>query len=114
MKNKKVKELKEDAILDVKVNKTYYMMSKAALFTLLNDIYTKEDGNPDKFVEDLINKEYGELDDKQRAFYTLTLLVGEIEKQAIANDAFIEKEVDVEKLKAELKKVQDAEDSSED
>lgn len=114
MENKKVKELKEDAILDVKVNKTYYMMSKAALFTLLNDIYTKEDGNPDQFVQDLVNKKYEELDDKQRAFYTLTLLVGEIEKQAIANDAFIEKEIDVEKLKADLKKVQDAEDSSED
>ncbi len=111
MENKKVKELKDDAMLDVKVNKTYYMMTKAALFTLLNDVYTKEDGNPDEFVQGMLKKKYEELNDKQRAFYTLTLLVGEIEKQALEHNAFIEKEIDVEKLKADLKK---AEESNED
>ena len=111
MENKKVKELKDDVILDVKVNKTYYMMVKAALFTLLNDVYTVEKGNPDEFVQAILKKKYEELNDKERAFYTLTLLVGEIEKQAIENNAFIEKEIDVEKLKADLKK---AEESNED
>ncbi len=111
MENKKVKELKDDVILDVKVNKTYYMMVKAALFTLLNDVYTVEKGSADEFVQEMLKKKYEELDDKQRAFYTLTLLIGEIEKQALENNAFIEKEIDTEKLKTDLKK---AEKSNED
>ena len=32
------------------------------------------------------------MSEQERNFYTLTLLVGEIEKQAIQNNAFIEKE----------------------
>jgi len=47
-------------------------------------------------------KEYKDMTDKERLFYTLTLLVGEIEKQALSNNAFIEKELDLETLKQEL------------
>jgi len=111
MEVKKVKEMKDDALLDVKVNKTYYQMAKAALLTLLQDVYNKENGNPDTFVKDLVAKEYKDLNDKERAFYTLTLLVGEIEKQAVENNAYVEKEIDPEKIKEELEK---AENSSED
>ena len=32
MKSIKTRELKDDAILDIKVNKTFYLMTKAALF----------------------------------------------------------------------------------
>jgi len=111
MENKKVKELKDDVILDIKVNKSYYMMAKAALFTLLNDVYSKEKGKPEEFIQSILKRKYEELNDKERAFYTLTLLIGEIEKQALENDAFEEKEIDVEKLKANLKK---SEESNED
>ena len=44
MEVKKVKEMKDDALLDVKVNKTYYQMAKAALLTILQDVYTKDKG----------------------------------------------------------------------
>ncbi len=41
MENKKVKELKDDAILEVKVNKTYYQMCKASVFTVFKELYDK-------------------------------------------------------------------------
>lgn len=104
MEIKKVKEMKDDALLNVKVNKTYYQMAKAALLTLLQDVYSTEKGNPDTFVKDLVSKEYKDQTDKERAFYTLTLLVGEIEKQAVENDAYFEKEIDPEKFKEDLEK----------
>ena len=44
------------------------------------------------------------MSDKERIFYTLTLLIGEIEKQATDTDQLQEKEIDVEKLKSELNK----------
>ena len=34
----KVKEMKDDALIDVKVNKTYYLMVKALSFYLFNQI----------------------------------------------------------------------------
>ena len=34
----KVKELKDDAILNIKVNKSFYLMAKAASFTILQNI----------------------------------------------------------------------------
>jgi|19_taG_2_1085344.scaffolds.fasta_scaffold89178_2 hypothetical protein len=107
MEKKVVKELKDDAMLDIKVNKTYYLMCKAALFTTLNNIYsTEKHGSPDDFVKSIVSKKYEDLDDSQRTFYTLTLLVGEIEKQALENDAFVEKEIDPKEIKKELEKVE--------
>jgi len=108
MEAKKVKEMKDDAMLDIKVNKTYYQMAKAALLTILQDVYTKDKGEVDAFVKNLISKEYKDQTDKERVFYTLTLLVGEIEKQAVEKNAYIEKEIDPEKLKAELEKAENS------
>ena len=41
----------------------------------------------------IMNDKYENLDDDQRAFYTIVLLLAEIEKQATENNLFIEKEV---------------------
>jgi len=89
----KVKELKDDAMIDVKVNKSYYMMAKAASFTILKsmDLETKE--NPDEYFKTIMNDKYENLDDTQRAFYTIILLLAEIEKQATENNLYVEKEV---------------------
>lgn len=108
METKKIKEMKDDVILDIKVNKSFYLMSKAALMTLLMDI--KEDASKDfeVFIKTVVSKEYKDMSDKEKAFYTLTLLVGEIEKQAVEKNAYDEKEIDLSKLK------QDVEKSSED
>ncbi len=89
----KVKELKDDAILDIKVNKSYYMMAKAASFTILQGMNIPEKENGDEYFKKIMNDKYENLDDSQRAFYTIVLLLAEIEKQATENNFFIEKEV---------------------
>jgi len=108
MKNQKVKELKDDAILDIKVNKTFYLMSKAALFSIFKEIHDISKGDPQEFIKNITSSKYEELNDKERTFYTLTLLIGEIEKQAIEKDAYVEKDIDIEALKEELKNAEDA------
>jgi hypothetical protein len=87
----KVKELKDDAIVDVKVNKNYYLMTKALSFTLVNIMREK---NPDdEYLKKAATSPYEELDDLQRSFYTIALLLAEIERQAVSNNMFEEKEV---------------------
>ena len=104
----KVKQLKDDAVLNIKVNKSYYLMVKASLLTMLTEINTNKEVDITKFMKSLTTKDYNELDAKEKIFYTLTLLVGEIEKQAQDADALIEKEIDIEKY------IKDPKDSSED
>ena len=89
----KVKELKDDALLDIKVNKSYYMMAKAASFTILKGMNIPEKENGDEYFKKIMNEKYENLDENQRAFYTVVLLLAEIEKQATENNLFIEKEV---------------------
>ena len=104
MENKKIKEMKDDAILDIKVNKSFYLMSKAALMTLLMDIKDESEKDFQKFIKSIVSKEYKDMNDKEKAFYTLTLLVGEIEKQASETKSFIEKEMSEEELAKALSK----------
>lgn len=108
MEKRKVKELKDDAILDIKVNKTFYLMSKAALLLALKESYDSSVGDSETFIKNTVSKKYEEMNDKERSFYTLTLLVGEIEKQAIENNAFIEKEIDPEQMKQDLQKAEES------
>jgi adenosine deaminase len=92
----KVKEIKDDALLNITVNKSYYLMTKAVSFYL----FTKVDAeDKDAFLKDLMTKEYKDLDDLQRSIYTIILLLAEIEKQATANNLFIEKEISEETIK---------------
>jgi hypothetical protein len=86
----KVKELKDDSIIEVKVNKTFYLMTKAILLHLVNNITAKD---KDAYIKEAITKEYKDLDDAQRAFYTISLLLAEIEQVAKTKDLFVEKEV---------------------
>ena len=86
----KVKELKDDAIITVKVNKSFYLMTKSVLFHLFKTI-----DNPDKeqYIKDTMTKEYKDLDEFQRSFYTIGLLLAEIEKEAKSNELYEEKEI---------------------
>jgi SepF-like predicted cell division protein (DUF552 family) len=86
----KVKELKDDAIIEVKVNKSYYLMVKCVLLHLVNTI-TAED--KDAYIKDAISKEYKDMDEIQRSFYTVSLLLAEIEQVAKTKDLFVEKEL---------------------
>ena len=87
----KVKELKDDVILDVKVNKSYYLMAKAASFTVLQQMNLLEKG--DDHIKEIMTKKYEDLDDLQRAFYTLILLLAEVERQAKESNLYDEKEI---------------------
>lgn len=86
----KVKELKDDAIIEVKVNKNYYLMVKSVLLYIITKIEAED---KDAYIKEAVTKEYKDMDDTQRAFYTLSLLLAEIEKVAKDKELFVEKEV---------------------
>lgn len=85
-----VKELKDDAIIDIKVNKSFYLMTKAVLFHLFKTI---DSTDKEQYIKETMTKEYKDLDESQRSFYTIGLLLAEIEKEAKANNQFQEKEI---------------------
>ena len=85
-----IKEIKDDAVIDIQVNKTYYMMVKALSLQLFLNVGVED---KDQYLKDLLNKEYKDLDDNQRSLYTIILLLAEIETQATKQDLFEEKEI---------------------
>ena len=87
----KVKELKDDALINIQVNKNYYLMAKAASFTILHSMNIPEKG--DDYFKDILSKKYENLDAYQKAFYTIILLLAEIERQAKADKLYEEKEI---------------------
>ena len=87
----KVKELKDDAIIKIPVSKGYYIMVKNLAYTLLNKMI-KESKSED-YLKEIGTKKYAELDDDQKAVQTVTLLVAEIEAQALVQKQYKETEV---------------------
>jgi hypothetical protein len=79
-----VKELKDDSIIDIKVNKNFYLMCKNASYTILTEMI--KINSSEEYVKDCITKSYDQLDDHQKCFYTLALLLAEIETQATSQD----------------------------
>lgn len=86
-----IKELSDDAIINVPVNKSFYMMTKSLSFYLFQHMGKVED--PDAYLKDTISKKYEELDDLQRSFFTVALLLAQIETQAKNENKYTEKEV---------------------
>lgn len=86
----KVKEMKDNALMKVEVNKSYYYMVKSLSFYLFTQINVE---NKETYLKEAIEKPYADLDDLQKSFYTVALLLAEIEKQAIDGKMFEEKEV---------------------
>ena len=87
----KVQELKDDAIVDIKVNKTYYLMVKALSFKLVKEMF---DANPDpEYLKETMSKKYEDMDDLQRCFHTTALLLAEIETQSKAQNQIQDKEI---------------------
>lgn len=87
----KVKELKDDAIIEVKVNKSYYFMVKEALHFLFNAI--PDDKQRAEAFMKLPEMEYHNMQPIQRAFFTLSLLIAEMERSATEGNMYQEKEV---------------------
>jgi hypothetical protein len=85
-----IKEIKDDAVINIQVNKTYYLMVKALSLQLFANV-TVED--KDQYLKDLLTKEYKDLDENQRSLYTIILLLAEIETQATKQDLYEEKEI---------------------
>jgi chemotaxis regulatin CheY-phosphate phosphatase CheZ len=89
-----VKELKDDALVSVQVNKSFYFMVKSALFYLFK-VSDDPSSKKEEILEGLMNKDYKDMTHWEQSFYTLTLLLAEIERQAVENDQFADVEVDV-------------------
>jgi adenosylcobinamide amidohydrolase len=87
----KAKELKDDAVLNISVNKSFYLMAKAASFTILQKMNIEEKG--DEYFKSIMTSKYEDLDDLQRTFYTIILVLAEIEKQATEQNLYVEKEI---------------------
>lgn len=85
-----IKEIKDDAVIDIQVNKTYYMMVKALSLQLFINADVED---KDQYLKDLLSKEYKDLDDHQRSLYTVILLLAEIETQATKQNLYEEKEI---------------------
>ena len=89
-------EIADDAVIEIKVNKSFYFMVKNLGFTLyklmsqeesqiFNELMQKKDNN--------LLPDYNTLSQTQQNFYTIMLLLAEIEKEAIKNNLTQSKEV---------------------
>jgi len=88
----KVKEIKDDAIIEIKVNKPFYLMNKNLLYMLF--LQLQESENSEQLIKEVAEKPYTELNELQKGFHTVTLLLAEIERQATENNLYEEKEID--------------------
>jgi hypothetical protein len=87
----KVKELKDNLLIDVKVNKSYYLMLKSSLHFLFNLI--KDDEKRAVSMQNVMKGEYDKMNSYEKTFYTLTLILAEIERVAKEENHYEEKEV---------------------
>lgn len=88
-----VKELKDDALLSIQVNKAYYFMLKNSLFYLFGQIQAQGTEEANKSIETIKDAEYAKMSQLEQSFYTTTLMISEIERIATEQKLFDEKEV---------------------
>ena len=90
----KVKEIKDKAIIEIKINKVFYLMLKKTLMYIF-----KQELDNEKITE-LIKKVTDKNSDndphteQEFAFKTIFLLLAEIEAQADKTNQFEEKDID--------------------
>jgi uncharacterized protein YktB (UPF0637 family) len=89
----KVKEINANAETSIKVNKNFYMMCKSASFYLYQDMAKSKGENIEEYLKETMTKKYPELDDLQKAFFTIALLLAEMEINFKKDNQFTEKEV---------------------
>jgi hypothetical protein len=88
-----VKELKDDALVSVQVNKAYYFMMKNTLFYLFNQIQAQGKEEAEKSIETIQAADYSKMSQVEQAFYTTTLMISEIERLSVEQKLYDEKEV---------------------
>ena len=87
----KVKEIKDDAVVSIKINKSFYMMTKGLSFYIYQTI--GKENQTDDYFKEIMTKSYADLDDLQRSFYTVALLLAEMESQFKTENLYVEKDV---------------------
>lgn len=87
----KVREFKDDAIIDLKVNKNIYYLLKGSLYYLFKQHpNTKEF---DETIKKVAEGKYEEMNEYEQAFFGITLILTEIERVASENNLYQEREV---------------------
>lgn len=87
----KVKELKDDALVEIQVNKNYYLMVKSVLLYLFSTLEESADKN--KSLEKVMTGKFEDMNEWEKAFHTLTLFLAEVERQATTKNLYEEKEI---------------------
>jgi hypothetical protein len=86
-----VKELKNDVLIDIKVNKNFYLMVKSLSYYLFQTV--KDDKEREESLKKIMSGKYEEMNDFERSFYTTTLILAEIERVAKEQNLYEEKEI---------------------
>ena len=87
----KIKEMKDDAVFKIDVNKNFYLMAKEVAYYLFMSQENKD--LVEEALQNMTTKEYKDLSMYERSFYTITLLISEIERIAKQDSLYEEKEI---------------------
>jgi hypothetical protein len=84
----KVREIKDDAIIEIKLNKNFYTMLKGVMLYILK--LEPDEAKIKELVAKIINRDTDDQPhtEQEAAFKTMFLLLAEIENQAVVNDQF--------------------------
>lgn len=85
----KVKDIKDDAVIEIKVNKTFYIMVKSLSRWLVDQMELEKPED----LKQIMNKKFESLTEVEKSFYTTALLLAEIEISANNQDKLEEKEI---------------------
>lgn len=85
----KVKQIKDDAIVTIQVNKIFYKMVKDLSGFLISGMELKTASD----LQSIMKKDFDKMTDPEKGVYTLTLLLAEIEVQADKQDKLEETEI---------------------
>ena len=90
----KVKQIKEGAEAEIKVNKNFYLMCKNILLFLFQE-YSPDDTNRQESLEKITKGKYEDMNDFEKSFFTVALLLGEMEKKFVENNFYEEVDMPV-------------------
>jgi len=90
----KLKELKKDAVVDVKVDKNFYFLIKKTLFDLIKDMNTDDQK---KLTEKIKAQNFDDLTSIQEASYLFSVIIASVEQTAIKENLY--EEIDVDDIK---------------
>ena len=88
----KVKELKDDAVVEVQVNKNYYLMLKSTLYFIFQNLAPDVDKREESLAK-IKEGKYENMNEFERSFYTISLMLAEIERKSVSTDNIVEKEI---------------------